>query len=390
MRHTNFVVRLLLAFLVHATATNCPAGEAKAPVSKPIAPRVATIQSANGTIKFAIESLAKQTGLEVDISAIDARKTFKMAFDKTEFWKIVDSIAELTNSQVIIGRPGPAVRLIPNPPRFKLLVFWNGWKPMVRLIPNTSVAKPIVSVDGPFRIAAKEILARRDLVSNDSAYDLYLVIAWESRLPVCRMDAVPAIEKGEDDAGRRITVKPVATKMPLNGVVARLKPMDPRFPAEDPGFRLEGITRESKQIALLKGSYRITAAEEMLRFSFDDLAKVPATMTKGGVGVSINRFAKVGTFWIADIELSYPPDGPVFESFEISWFVRNRIALVSPDGKKFTTEDYLINGASIRYRFKESETFKPDGLKGWKLEYETIGAMREVTVKFELKGIPLP
>jgi hypothetical protein len=349
--HTIGIQALVLLLL--ALATNCPAAEPKATADKPIAPRLATIQSPNGTVKFAFDSLARQTGLEVDFSAVDARKQYKMAFDKAEFWKIVDGVADLSGSRVEIGK-------------------------QVRLIPNTSRTKPIVSVDGPFRIAVTNIDVQSKLVEGISSYDMTLEIAWESRLPVVRMDAVPTIQTGHDDAQRLITVKPYKSRNMVDGSVASQK------------VRLEGITRESKQIAVLAGSYRVTAAEETLRFSFDDLGKFPVARNHGGVSVNIKSFAKVGTFWIADIDLSYPPDGPVFESFENSWLSRNRLTLVSPDGKKHTTTEGEINGFSIRYRFNETDDFKPGNLKGWKLEYETTGAMREVTVKFELKGIPLP
>jgi hypothetical protein len=334
----------------------CPAAEPPVVIGKPIAPRVASIQSANATVKFAIESLARQTGLEVDITAIDGSKRFKPTFDKAEFWKVVDGVAEQSGSRVVIGQLGKAVRLVP----------------------NTNGAKPIVSVEGPFRISAREIEARQDLISGNATYDLTLEIAWEARLPVFRIDAAPKIEKGEDDAGKSITVTPISTRVAVDGVVTLAK------------VRLEGIARPSKQIAILKGSYRITAAEEMLRFLFDDLTKLPVAMTQNGVGVNIKRFAKDGTFWTVDIDLSYPPDGPIFESFETFWLSRNRIALVSPTGKKITTDNDEINGSSIRYRFKETDEFKPGNLKDWKLEYETTGAMREVTVTFELRGIPLP
>lgn len=345
--------RALVVFLL-AGATNCPAGEPKANVEKPIAPRLATIQSPNGTVKFAFDSLARQTGIEVDYSAIDARKPFKMAFDKAAFWKVVDGVADLSGSRVEIGK-------------------------QVRLVPNALRTKPIVSVDGPFRVAVRRIDVQSDLGDGVSSYIMTLEIAWEPRLPVVRIDAVPTIQTGHDDAQRPITVQPFKSRNMLDdGSVTSAK------------VRLEGIKRESKQIAVLTGSYRVTAAEEKLRYSFDDLGKFPVAMNRSGVGVNVRSFAKVGTFWIADIDLSYPPDGPVFESFENSWLSRNQLTLVTPDGKKHTTTEGEINGYSIQYRFKETDDFKPGNLKGWKLEYETTGAMREVDVKFELKGIPLP
>lgn len=346
----------LFAGLLLAAVNICPAREQKVVEGKPIPARVATIQMPNATVRSTIEALAKQTGLEVDITAIAGNKPIRADFNKAEFWKVVDAVAEQSGSQVVIGKLGKAVRLEPA---------GNG-------------NKPIVSVDGPFRIAAREIEARRDLVTGNTIYDLTLEIAWEPRLPVFRIDSVPQIEMGLDDGGKPITVKPVATRVAVDGVSFLAK------------VRLDGITRASKQIAELKGSYRFTGAEEMVRCQFDDLAKLPANIKQNDVEVQLKQLAKNGSFWIADLELHYPPGGPIFESFETFWLSRNRIALVSPQGKKIVTEDEEIDGHSIRYRFKETADFKPANLKGWKLEYETTGVMREVPVKFELKGIPLP
>lgn len=345
----------LISFCV-GLATSCPAGEQQVPEGKPILPRVATFQSKGATVKTIIDALARQTGLEVDIAGIDGNKALNVVFDKWEFWRVVDTLAEQSGSRVVIGELGKHVQLVP----------------------NTAGVKQISSFDRPFRFSAREIEIRRDLVRGVTIYDLTLEVAWEARLPVCRIDASPVIVKGEDDNGKPISVKPIASRVAVDGVSTLLQ------------VRLEGITRESKQIALLKGSYRVTAAEEMLRYQFIDLGKLPTTSTQNGVGVTVKRIAKEGSFWNVEIDLKYPPDGPVFESFETYWLSRNRIALISPDGKKITTSNEEIDGTSLRYRFKETAEFKPADLKGWKLEYETTGAMREVRVNFELKGIPLP
>jgi hypothetical protein len=221
--------------------------------------------------------------------------------------------------------------------------------------------------------------SRIDLQTGKAVYDLNLEIAWESRLPVYRIDAHPRILKGTDDAGRAITVKPIDSRTPVSGMVAMTR------------VRLDGITRDSKQVALLQGTFHVTVAEEMLRFAFDDIGK-PSALKQKGVEVALRRFAKDGSYWIADIELRYPPGGAVFESFETYWVSRNRIVLIAPDGTKVSTADEEINGNAVRYRLKEDKAkgFAPLSLKGWKMEYETPGALREVPVKFELKGIALP
>ncbi len=158
-------------------------------------------------------------------------------------------------------------------------------------------------------------------------------------------------------------------------------------------IRIEGLTRQSKRIESLKGVFYLTAAEGMLQFTIADLSNLKPVPDKRGVGIDYKKFWKDGNYWIADIALKYPAGGPVFESFETYWLSRNRLVLISPDGtKKFAPIDHEENGTAIRYRFREDAK---TGLvlgnrKGWKIEYETPGPMREVPVTFELKGIPLP
>jgi len=323
-----------------------------------ITPSKFTLNSPDAPLRVVVEDLSKQTGLEVDISAMEGVKPIKSAFDKAPFWAAVDSIAAQAGGRVVIGQRGKPVRIVPKDYRLEYPV----------------------SVDGPFRIAAKAVEARIDLQTGKRLYDLSLELAWEARLPVYRVDAHPIIEKARDDAGRAIEVKPFDGRLPVDGVAAQL-----RIP-------LEGLTRQSNQIALMQGTFRVTAAEEMLRFDFDDVTKA-ATVRRRGVEVSLRKAAKEGTSWIVELGLRYPRGGAVFESFETYWTSRNRLTLTAPDGTtRYAATDEELNGNTVIYRFKEDKAkgFAPMNLKGWKLEYEAPGPFKEVPVKFELKGISLP
>jgi hypothetical protein len=248
------------------------------------------------------------------------------------------------------------------------------------LVPTTIRTQQPVFVDGPFRIAARSVEARIDLQTQKRVYDLTLELAWEARLPVYRVDACPRIAKGQDDAGRAVTVKPIDSRNPVDGVVTMM-----RVP-------LEGLDRASKQIGILEGSFRVTAAEELLRFAFDDLTKTSAVKQQG-VEIVLRTPAKEGAYWLLDVELHYPKGSAVFESFETYWVSRNRLTLIAPDGRsRFVAADEEINGNVVRYRFKQNKAkgFAPQTLKGWNAEYDAPGVLREVPVRFELKGIMLP
>jgi len=342
--------RLLLPLIIF-----CPLSGPVCAEEKPITPRFFSFTKETATTALVAGALAEQTGMEIDISALDHGRSIKTVFVKNSFWEAVDALAEQTGSRVHIGRMGKAVSLSPL---------------------NDGVRSPVWR-DGPFRIVAKDVDARINLESGKTSYDLTLEVAWESRLPVLRADTLPRITKGEDDAGKPITASPISARASIAGNHAIL-----RVP-------LNGLSRESKQIALLRGELTVTAAEEMLRFKFDDVTK-PARLKMKGVEVVLKRFVKEGAFWIADVQVLDPDSQATFESFETYRWSRNRLTLFAPDGKQKWTNDDPEEIGLLRYRFKESKDFKPESLKGWTVEYETPGSLREVPVQFELKGIRLP
>jgi hypothetical protein len=335
---------------------NCPAWGQKAANVEPLLPATLTLSATETTLKSVVAELAKQTGMEVDIAGLDPQLPIKAAFDKTDFWNVVDILAAKTGSRVELGLRG---------------------KP-VTLVKQSGPLKAPCSIEGPFRIAARTVESRIDLQTGAVVYNLTLEVAWESRLPIYAIDSQPRISKGEDDAGRPLTVKPIRGRVPVSGANTTLR------------FSIDGLNRDSKRIATLQGDLKVTAAAELLRFDFDDAAK-PADKKQKGIVVDLKKFDKEGNYWIADLRLHYPDTSASFESFETYWLSRNRFTLISPDGKsRHTTDDVEINGNLLRYRLKVTNEFNPQSLKGWKLEYETPGVMREVPVKFELKGIALP
>jgi hypothetical protein len=340
------------AFLI-TLVMGCPVRGQKPVDESPIQPRVFTFSAKDLALKNVVSELSKQTGLEIDIGSFDPNQPVSATFERTEFWKAVDALAEKVGGRVSVGHDGK-----------------------IRLV---KAAGPRVAnaVDGPFIVMPRAVEARLDLQTGKTSYDLTIDVAWEPRLPVYRIDAQPRVTNGKDDGGRAITVKPLDARNPTSGSVATLR------------FRLDGVTRDSKRIASLPGTLRVTAAEEMLRFEFNDLTR-PAEQTQKGVKIGLRKFAKEGTYWIANLELSYPPGGAEFESFETFWLSRNRMTLIDPDGAKFPATDEEIDSRRVRYRFKEDKNFAPKNLKGWKMTFEAPGPIRETPVKFELKGIELP
>jgi hypothetical protein len=90
--------------------------------------------------------------------------------------------------------------------------------------------------------------------------------------------------------------------------------------------------------------------------------------------------------------LTYPAEGPEFESFE-SWLAKNEISLEKKATRQrvsttqYEIEEQVDNRAAITYYFNQSDLGRPGD---WKLVYRTPGAIVRVPVRFEFKDLPLP
>jgi hypothetical protein len=234
-------------------------------------------------------------------------------------------------------------------------------------------------------VATRGVTARVDLETGHTTYDLALDLNWEPRFPVFRVDSQPRLTAAKDDLGHALVVASPPVKSQVSGF------------QHTTSVRLDGLTRKSGRIAVLAGTFTVTASPKMLTFTFDDLAgRLPAARQHEGVTVKLTRFAKEEDRWEAEFDLAYPPGQPEFESFE-SWASGNVLRLVSPGkGEVFTPDNFDLTENSQRaratYRFRSAGGKGPNlaDRKGWRLVYETPAPLVEFPVRFELKDIPLP
>jgi hypothetical protein len=314
------------------------------------------------TLAAALAAIEKQTGLTVTPGDADPARPCPVAAVKGKpFWDVLAGLATATGTRVVVGREGRQISFA---------------KP-------TGVG-PFVSTDGPFRFTAREVTGRTDLQTGRTAYDLTLDTSWEPRFPVFRIDARPRITSGTDDLGRRLSAPASSVKSQVTGF------------AHTTAVRIDGLTRKSGKIATLAGEFTVTASPRMLPVRFDDLAALPAEKKMEGVTVKLVRFAKEEDRWETELDLTYPPGQPEFESFE-SWASGNTLKLVAPGtGRVFTPDNYDLTESSRRvraaYRFRTAGGKGPDvgDRKGWQLVYETPAPLVEYPVRFAFKDIPLP
>ncbi len=328
-------------------------------------PTPVTLKKDNTTLGDVAAELSKPTnGAAVQVKVEHpetARAKCSVSFDGTPFWAALESVADQTKTKLALRDGGRSVVLEPR-----------------------ATGREVSALAGPFRIVPRTVTGRLLLDQGLSFHEVELDVHWEPRLPVFRIDSHPKITKAVDDRGIALTAEGGGSRH------------YPTTSLTDMKVRLTGLTRESKQIALLAGEFRATAAETVFAISFKNLAgKFPITETNSGVNVTLKSFEKIGGTWDAQLELTYPEGHPSFESFEEQkWLRDNRLRLVDPNGQPYEpdNDDVIAAGRRVAatYRFKVLANAKPTTDKGWALVCETPGPLMEMKVPFVLKNIPLP
>ena len=345
-----------LALLLILAAAAAPADE---PEAFAIAPRTVTLDLPNSKLDAVAAALTKKTGLPFTYPPAAAKETCDGVFTGLPFWDALERVADQTGNRIALHDHGRKLALAPR-----------------------GRSREVSSVAGPFRVVADRVTARTLLDDNVTVYDVGLTVHWEPRFPVFRIDAEPTVTKAADDRGTALTSGGGRAKVNPGGAAVHAATV-----------RLDGLTREARKVALLRGHFTVTASAKMLAFTFDKPAAKGAKVEGEKVEAVLKRFAKDEDTWEAEVELTYPPAIPVFESFE-TWTTENRLRLESPDGKAFAPDGRAVHAVgrtvTATYYFKESAGLKTPTAAGWKLVYEAPSPPVEFRVPFELKDIPLP
>jgi len=333
--------------------------------TRPLAPTEVARAKSPTVLGDLAQELAKKSGVPIAVAPGLLKAKCDIGYPAVPFWSALQQAADLTGSRVVLHDGGRKVELVPR-----------------------GRAREVVATSGAFRVAAHQVVGRALLDQGVTVHEVHLLVNWEPRLRVYRIDAVPAISKVTDVPGSKIAA---------DGGGAQVLPIDS---TSEMKVRLAGLTRASDRITNLAGTFTVTAADKLLAFTFEAPAgKLPAAQKSSGVTAALKRVQKEDDTWKIVIDVTYPPDQPVFESFQGEWWLRdNRLTLRDPKGKAFVIEDYEIpmpdnsRPLTVIHRFKEDPK---TGLgnptaPGWSLVYETPAPLVEVKVPFELKDIPLP
>jgi hypothetical protein len=352
---------LALATLILGALSALPAAE-PAPA---LAPTQITWGNPDATLGEVAKRLADKSGVPVEVPAnLRNTKCDLPPLKAVPFWQALQAAADRSGTRIALASGGSKVELVPR-----------------------GASREVAAVSGPFRVVAQQVTGRALLTEGVTYHEVRLLVHWEPRVRVYRIDSAPKVTTATDAAGSKVTADAGDTQ---------LHPLDS---TSEMKVRLSGLTHASGRVTELAGSFTVTAAEKMLAFAFDSSGKLPAEQMQGGVTAALKRVQKKDDVWEVEVEATYPPKQPAFESFQGEWWLRdNRLVVRSPGGKSFVIGDYEVpspdSARPLRaiYRFKENPAAglgNPTG-KGWSIVYETPAPLVETSVPFTLKDIPLP
>ncbi|MDY3562498.1 hypothetical protein R5W23_003964 [Gemmata sp. JC673] len=334
------------------------------PRSAPV-PTAVTFARAGASLGEVGGELSKQSGVPIAVAPALLKIKCGATFDKAPFWSALQQSADTSGARIVVREGGARVELQPR-----------------------GGSKEVVATSGPFRVVAQGVTGRALLDAGATFHEVTLLVHWEPRLKVYRIDTTPRVRALTDDRGSKLRDAGGSAQVLPSGATAEMK------------VRIEGVPRKAERLTALAGAFHATVAERLLEFKFEAPGgTLPPPQKLGGVTGALKKLQKKGNTWEVVLELDYPPGVPVFQSFEGQpWLRDNRLRLRSPDGNFVTIDEYEIpqpdqtSPLRVIHRFDENAKAgfgNPTG-KGWALVYETPAPLADVAVPFELKDIPLP
>ncbi|MBV9124162.1 MAG: hypothetical protein JO112_12460 [Planctomycetes bacterium] len=325
-----------------------------------------TLQNPSLPLSQVLAELTRQTGIAVADRRQNREKDPRLNLDlnRATFWQALDAVARQANLRLSLYEKDGHLALREGP----------------------YLVCPLSS-QGPFRVAVKRLDLIRDWETAGHFGTAHLEIAWEPTLQPLFFQTRPDALVVQGAPGQ--VLKVVDSSSGLESVAGRS--------AVEVPVRLEAPPRTTPGLTLLQGSFSLVGPTTMLTFTLDDLAAVKGGQpnlqkTQEGVTLKVRGLSTGPDGWIVSLVLTYPAEGPEFESFE-SWLANNEISLEKKGTRQrvsttqYEIEEQVDHRAAITYYFNQSDLGRPGD---WKLVYRTPGAIVRVPVRFEFKDLPLP
>ena len=246
-----------------------------------------------------------------------------------------------------------------------------------------TMPKPTLIYSGPFRIELKQIGLVRDFGTGMSSATVQLEAAWEPRLRPMLLNLKASEFKVFDDHGKEVKAQ---VEMESEEVVVR-----PENPVAEINLNLQAPDRTASKLKSLAVKADVTLPAGIKVFRFPSLAGQNVTVKQGDVSVTLQGTEIDEQVWKVNVELTYPGEGPAFESYRKGLF-NNRLWLQRSDGSRFEHNGGFSNTGSdggklgFEYLFVDA----PGKPSDYQLVYETPSKVITIPMEFEFKDVPLP
>ncbi|WP_240911133.1 hypothetical protein [Paludisphaera soli] len=340
------------------------------PSDDPSAPSRVTLKAQGVRLSDALLQLQKQTGnpitdLREQFGAEATNPSFDLDLDGVPFLEALDEVARKAGVATTPFTGDASIGVIAAEPRAA----------------NAGEGAPVRYV-GPFRVTLRQLTQMRDFKAGASAANAALEIAWEPRIrPMLLALKADRIEV-KDDQGRPI--KPQVA-MESSDVVLR-----PENPSAEVNVNLEAPERSAIRLASFRVQAEMTLPAGVKTFRFPKLSE-ERTIQQGDVGVTCKGVEVDEQVWKVGVILSYPGEGPAFESYRQGLF-NNRLWLQKADGSRFEQNGGFSNTGSDggRLGFEYLFVDVPGEPGDYQLVYETPSRVVAVPLDFTFEDVPLP
>jgi len=284
-------------------------------------------------------------------------------FDKTPFWTALDLVLDQAQLSIYpYGQPG-ALQIVPRG---------------LHNLPRTGLA----AIQGPMRIEPVLVVAKRELRSSSpSALQVSLEVEWEPRLQPIAIKQRMADLKIKDSSGGSVAIdNPEAEKEAFPRLGSSAVEMD---------IVMAMPTQPPKEIASLKGSFRVLMLGKVETFRFVDLLKGKQEKRIASATVSLDEVRKNGDSWEVFVRLRFDDANDALESHR-NWVLQNDAFLEDANGKpiqpdSMETTRRTKNEIGVGYVFAMA-----DLPKNLAFVYKTPGMVLAKDFPYEVRGVKMP
>lgn len=323
-------------------------------------PTVVSWSQSPSSVQQVVSAFAQKGGLQVEVAPALAELPISLPLENVPLWDALDRIARQVRGQWNVSADGKSLRLIPR-----------------------GEGQTIAAITGPFRIVVQSVHARLHPATAQAVCDLHLLVHWEPRYPVYRVDASPRITKAQDDRGQALTAEASKSYQYPTAAVSELH------------LRLLGVRRLAQRVACLEGDFRVTLADRLLTLRWDTPPRdKPVVQTVGPLTLAWKSLRRNPALqvWEVELEWEYPASHPRFDSYEESKWLRDvQIQWHTGEGRIFRPqgEEIYATGRKVQAVCQFPQIIDPQASRG-ALLLVTPAPLREVRVPFRLEDIPLP